>query len=538
MKNAHRIVPVEKRVIASLCKSFGSERDVSDDKSIFSFAFDYTLHKDLSAFRKDYSVYSLLRKWQGLKVDTDREANAFQSWKEAEERCFHTNRKLVHETTTGCYSVAPRIISDAQRKIARILGPVQMDSISSLCRFGNGATFDKRRGTSHAEKYVSPTVTINAVPYACITLSGDTYVGQLVGGFRDLKIVRANRMVMVPKTSKTDRPISAEPTLNSFIQQGIGRYIRSRLMKFGVDLDDQTINKDLARRAYFDGLATIDLTSASDTLCIGLVKLLLPEPWFELLDATRSHFTQYKGKTYLNSKFSSMGNAFTFELESLIFYALTSASCDANVTSVYGDDIIIKDSDYPSVVKTLEWAGFVINKDKSYRTGSDFFESCGGQYFRGEDVTPPFQKDVCRYPHEFIALHNRLVRAGIRLNLRDEFNEAARVVRDCYVSAFGKKRVPDLGPVVEYDEYFIQEDFVWPSDLSDRVKLVSVITRPNVKLKHEDAVHIAYVGRKLRTPDFLNPDPHGQCSESSSHVLRVIKPKNHWRSACALSPNH
>lgn len=527
MSRKQRSASVETRVIESLQRSLRPTVKFDNFLDYVKFDIDPNRYSTEDAFKRDFAYLSLLRKWKGHKLGINREWVAFSTWREAEKRCFLTNRRLEVEASTGCYSVAPSIISDAQRKIARILGRLDKDRISVLCRFGNGATSDLRRGTTHAEKSCNPTVTFDAIPWACRVLAHDELLGSLVGPFRSLKVVESNRMVMVSKSAKVDRPIAAEPTLNSFIQQGFGRYIRERLMRAGVDLNDQTINQDYAKVAQAESLATIDLSSASDTLCTNLVKLLLPREWFEALDSVRCKTTEFKGRVFRLSKFSSMGNAFTFEVESLIFHALISAAC-TGVTSVYGDDLIVKQSEYDSALAVLDWAGFIPNASKSYGSGR-FYESCGSHYFDGVDVTPCFQKDVCRTAHDLVRFANRLVRAGIRLCLREEFNAAAQIVRDEARRVF-RKRCPGVGPLVEYDEYFIKEAYVWGSDTEDRFRVMSAITSPKLVSRQEEMKHIAYYARKLRCFGFLNPASDGQVSETLKPKLR-LKLKYHWRSA-------
>lgn len=530
MKGSQRTVCVELSAMKALRTALSPSIGFDDGFSYASFDIDPGTYSSREAFVRDYAYINFLRKWKGFSDDRIRpDEVAFSSWLKAEKLCFQTNRRLETEASTGVYSVAPRIISDAQRKIASVLGRLDYDHIAELCRFGPGATLDLKRGSSHAKKSLRPSITFEAIPAACRVLARDEYLGSLVGPFSTLKVVEVNRMVMVPKTVKTHRPIAAEPTLNSFIQQGIGRYIRRRLKHVGVDLDDQTINQDLAKRALIDGFSTIDLSSASDTLCINLVKLLLPREWFELLDSVRSRKTRYQGRTYLLSKFSSMGNAYTFELESLIFWALISSSCSSDVSSVYGDDLVVKNVDYMQTLATLTWAGFIVNDSKSFTAGSRFYESCGKHYFDSEEVTPCYQKDVCHRPHDYVRLHNRLVRAGRRLNLRLEFEAAARVVLDECRSRFGK-RCPGVGPEVEYDEYFIKLDYTWADPNQDRVQVVSAITLSSTIRRGSKGFHIAYYGRKLRSPSFLNPDPLGQVSESLGPKLLITK-KYHWRSS-------
>jgi hypothetical protein len=534
MGKVQRLAGVEIRVIESLQRSLKPSVSFALGVDYVNASIKPATYSSADQFKRDFAYISLLRKWKGWDVGINREWAAFATWREAEKRCFRTNRRLELEASTGCYSVASDFISKVQRKIARILGPLDIDRISELCRFGGGATYDKPRGTTHAEKSCKPTVTFDALPWICRVLAHDDLLGTLVGRFVDLHIVEANRMVMVPKSAKTDRPIAAEPTLNSFIQQGAGRFIRSRLMRAGVNLNDQTINQVLARLAFDQRLATIDLSSASDTLCTNLVKLLLPREWFEFLDAIRCKFTEFKGKRFVLSKFSSMGNAFTFELESLIFHALISEAC-SGVTSVYGDDLIIPSDDYAFVLAILDWAGFIPNEDKSYGADSNFYESCGVHYFDRVDVTPCFQKDVCRTAHDMVRFANRLVRAGIRLGLREEFNAASQIVRDEARRVFGKQ-CPGVGPLVEYDEYFIKEDYVWAKPFDDRVRIMSAVTSTPILVYDEGLVaDRAYYARKLRCSGFLNPDRKGRASDSLKPKLKC-KLKYHWRSASSGLP--
>lgn len=490
--------------------------------------FDPGFYADSEALSKDYVLYSLLRKWKGhIKSGKIPRDAAFKTWLACEHQNAKTNNRLKSEMADCNYGLPLSIILDAKRKVSQVLGHVNWDLLSALCRFGNGATSTLKRGATHADKSLRPSITADAIPYACIVLTDDAWLQDKIGGLRDLNVVRSNRMEMVPKTSKTHRPIACEPTLNSFIQQGLGRYIRMRLKKFGVDLDDQTINQDLARRAYSDGLSTIDLSSASDTLSRALVELLLPPSWYEIFDSLRSKFTAFEGKTYYLEKFSSMGNAFTFELESLIFWALCSASSESDWCAVYGDDIVCKRSDAEKVIATLNWAGFNVNSDKSFIDGN-FFESCGKHFFRGIEVTPCFQKDVSKRPVDYIRFHNRLMRASLRLGL-PEVELVCAHVRDFYRRTFA--RSPELGPLVEYDEFFINPSFDWGE--RDRVRLWSWVTISRVKRNLPSWREEVYLGLKLRTGSNFASDPlTGHVAEPLCDSLR-LKRRFHWRSSDA-----
>lgn len=197
--------------------------------------------------------------------------------------------------------------------------------------------------------------------------------------------------------------------MNIWLQLQVGRHIRGRLRKYGVDLDDQTVNQRRARFGSRTGLlSTIDLRSASDAIATELVNKLLPTPWVCLLHELRSVNTLWPdGQWRKNEKFSSMGNGFTFELESLLFYAICSAMSE-NV-SVYGDDIVVPTENYSRVTEMLEFCGFEVNTSKSYSTGL-FRESCGGDYFGGFSCTPVFLRSLPRTVEDVVLLHNQVFR--------------------------------------------------------------------------------------------------------------------------------
>jgi len=96
------------------------------------------------------------------------------------------------------------------------------------------------------------------------------------------------------------------------------------------------------------------------------------------------------------NKFSSMGNGFTFELESLIFYAAAKAVHEyldlRDPISVFGDDVILSSSGYHLFSEYTEFLGFRVNRSKSFYSGG-FRESCGSHYYSGVDCKPIFLKE-------------------------------------------------------------------------------------------------------------------------------------------------
>jgi hypothetical protein len=240
--------------------------------------------------------------------------------------------------------------------------------------------------------------------------------------FTSLREVEGSVLFTVPKKTDIDRCACKEPDVNMFLQKGVGRHIRRRLLRFNINLNDQSINRDLARLGSADSsLATVDLSSASDLISHGVVKLLLPSMWYEYLNDIRSHVVEIEGETHRMEMFSSMGNGFTFELESLIFFALMRSVAYfegvPGVVSIYGDDIVFPSGMYDLSCFVLEKFGFLVNKDKSFAEGP-FRESCGGHYYNGRDVTPFYLKREATRLTDVIRVANQLRRWAFADNSR------------------------------------------------------------------------------------------------------------------------
>jgi hypothetical protein len=92
-----------------------------------------------------------------------------------------------------------------------------------------------------------------------------------------------------------------------YLQKGVGNHIRRRLRRVGVNLNDQSVNRSLARMGAATGeVATLDLSSASDTVTIEAVRLLLPDDWFLYLNDIRSQEVLVEGTYVRTEMFSSM----------------------------------------------------------------------------------------------------------------------------------------------------------------------------------------------------------------------------------------
>lgn len=527
---------IEIAVMRILCKRFKSNFSLLVRESLSGFGSSYldleidpNDYKDAALFSRDYLLYSFLRKWIGWGSLRDTKQAAISSWTTAERTNLLTNLRFSDDDSHDFRALL--LISKIKRKIESIIGlEPDLDVIMRLCKWGPGATYDiKRNSLTDAPTKMSGelSVTPDAVKYF------DMVDDPVWKAYRrgSLCITRGNRCVTVPKNAKTDRMIAAEPTVNSFLQQGAGRYIRSRLLAFGVDLNDQSVNQDLAFRALVEDYSTIDLSMASDSLSSSVVSLLLPIGWYTFLDDIRSRFSYLDNKWYRLEKFSSMGNAFTFELETLIFFAICKVICgEGQLVSVYGDDIIIPGAHYDDVVAALRYFGFAINNDKSYTTGSCFFESCGRHYHSLEDVTPVYQKAFVETNlSELIRLHNRLYRWGCRNGMHLVKDALAAVIAFTSKSHPKLRRLPRT-PNIEADMGFISDISSFKRDRHGDFRCDVLIASQRFWYyidTHDIGCGLAY---KLRHSRTLNPEPDGSCCVILETSFR-LRTKKVWASS-------
>lgn len=220
------------------------------------------------------------------------------------------------------------------------------------------------------------------------------------------------KLICVPKDSTSLRTITAEPVLKQFYQQGLGAYLRDSICKCNVlsnsiALTDQSKNQVLAMEGSLNGkYATLDLSSASDLLSVGLVSIVFGARPVFLEHALRSRSPQVDTGNGIHdmAKFAGMGNALTFPVQSVAFALIAisailvqdgkepsyaNARRASRNVRVYGDDIIV-DADYAhQVCDWLTSFGLKINRKKSFLVGN-FKESCGVDAFKGIDVTPVY----------------------------------------------------------------------------------------------------------------------------------------------------
>jgi len=372
------------------------------------------------------SVTSFLKKYPFGKVaGLDPEQAASDSTIRAEKLCRITNRRLrffehrglrLERKCPGMFD----ILNLARSYICNWLGALDLNEVYRHCGHGPGGVIGvSGDATTAYYKFAASEYTVTPgarslakaailadEPWRASIVNPERLLGDPIPSVKDslkavhtrLRTVEYNKVTFVPKTAKTHRSIAIEPLMNIYLQLGFGRVIQRKLSSAGCDLSSQTRNQKFARRGSrdwlcADSLATIDLSMASDTLSYELVRLLLPADWFDMLCLLRSPYGELQDGTLVHwAKFSSMGNGFTFPLESMIFYALSLAVAKrCGITkdriAVYGDDIIVPRGMALWLKEVLHYCGFTFNTEKSFISGP-FRESCGTDWFEGSDVRP------------------------------------------------------------------------------------------------------------------------------------------------------
>jgi hypothetical protein len=348
-------------------------------------------------------------------VSFDPKGEATKTFFACEHKCKRVNQRF--SAYRKVRSPHEMLLEKARSWIAYVLGEFNLSDVQSDAAFGAGASLGIHgNATNSARKLLSKswTVSAGAHDYARAALKKDLLIWEYINkapnqsffsfdldlfnsGFSSrAKIIDYNNITFVPKTAKVHRTIAVEPLLNGYLQKGVDSFMRKRLKRVGIDLRDQGINQRLSREGSLNwrdpnALCTIDLSSASDSISIELCRYLLPADWFYYLDSIRSHRFRLDGKIYTYQKFTSMGNGFCFPLETLIFASLCSAVCSSQgreqLFSVYGDDIIVQKAVFEPLVHLLHTCGFKVNPKKTFSEGP-FRESCGSDWFEGEDVRP------------------------------------------------------------------------------------------------------------------------------------------------------
>jgi len=169
----------------------------------------------------------------------------------------------------------------------------------------------------------------------------------------------------------------------------------------------QEYHRDHARDASLSGaLFTWDGRNASDNWVTPVVEWLIgtSSGWLWWMNQFREPVVDIDGRYLQLETYATMGNAYCFPLETLLFWAIACSSHQESTVdktsevptwylygdvSVYGDDVMGPSESYETYRIVIEALGHETNHLKSHFAEDDpFRESCGFDAFLGENIRP------------------------------------------------------------------------------------------------------------------------------------------------------
>lgn len=211
-------------------------------------------------------------------------------------------------------------------------------------------------------------------------------------------------VVAVNKSFKSSRLIGMEHAHNQTRAFAVSEAMHRSTSLNGYlkycDFTNQSHSRLLCRIGSTDGsYATIDLSSASDSIREDLFRSVFPQNVIQDCDAARSAYLRIGKQKRTRQMFATSGSGMTYEVESLLFcaicleaYSYLSAFGERDLLPPFniGDDIIVDDRAAETTMNLLSLLGFSVNKDKSFwgRQALGYYrESCGAEYLNGIDLS-------------------------------------------------------------------------------------------------------------------------------------------------------
>jgi hypothetical protein len=385
----------------------------------------YCLNDDLTLYGFNSQVQNFMKKYVPSDQNKEElEAKTIEKFLMVNEHIGKVNGRLKHvfQNINQTYvrsnlSKHEKIHVRARAIMRAVLGPsVDEERWFRECKNSQGSTVGVSfLDTSPERKLLFPlTVTKEAKPYHRSYMGWDEELSSAVMNYNSYfpigdvyETVEGSRATTVDKNAEIRRMIAPEPTCNMFLQLGLMQYMYDEMKVFGLDVESlPTLHRQLALESSITlRNATIDWSSASDCNAIELCRWLFPPAWFKIIMALRSPVTVLPdGRTVPLNMVSTMGNAGTFPIETLVFWVYAHATKitvdkpnyvglfptqeEFGSVSVFGDDCIVPSYMASEFIEIMTEVGFIINDDKSFYGSLQFRESCGGDYLQGYDVRP------------------------------------------------------------------------------------------------------------------------------------------------------
>lgn len=390
---------------------------------------------------RDFAKYALLRslfKKSEVEASSEAEADTLREFLIANEACWNFSSETLSQFDGD--PIIGYALSGAKVILERAFFPdgdaiLSMGSIESAARFGPGRSVglgskpsllyfkvgdsQQTAGSDFVRSWYEVSTSYNAVCEAA-EMARKARHGRA-------RVVEHGNLSFVPKSYSRKRIVVTEPSLNTYFQLGVGA-VMERVLSYTFNIDFATQpskNAELARLGSMTGeYATMDLKQCSDYISLGLVEFLFPPSvvrWLKKLRTSRVRRTipPIKGgeptfEFYELGMCGTMGNGFTFPLQTLLLSSLVSSTLDVlgieGEWGVFGDDIVVPSVAFNAVRNVLQTCGLKVNEEKSFASGS-FRESCGSDWFRGTNVRGVYLKDYTS-PQDIASAFNRLALWG------------------------------------------------------------------------------------------------------------------------------
>ena len=417
-------------VLRAICRKVGSPvaeqvldlAERGEWLQIQHLAVDPTSYNDSESYWADALCVDLVRK-ADLSMGVDTKAAAIDTFLETERACYSMNKKirtLIKSDGENLSTSDDELLTFLLRwkeKIRSVLGKVP-EVLAP--KFSGGATTSTNRLWSTTLDKLSTTPEWYSHSVFDTAIWFYTCGWGAIAARRGLppRVAPGNEYFVVPKNGLTGRSCCKEAVINLALQLSLGNVLRGRARKcLGIDLNhgqDLHVFKACVA-SVLQHLATLDMSSASDRWARELIRFLIDGEWLNVLNANRATHTLFGEKRLYLEKFSSMGNGFTFELETILFatLALVVQEIEAIPGEIlcYGDDLIVPTGLAPRVLYWLDRVGHKPNLKKTHVSGP-FRESCGGDFFKGIRVNTVKLEKVPSEPQHWISLANNLRRVA------------------------------------------------------------------------------------------------------------------------------
>lgn len=358
-------------------------------------------HVSIKRFKEVKQLEALLKKFR-FSTDAytddeleDRSANAFL------DEQFRLHKPMPLKLS------GVKVLQRARLIAGRILGEYPGDEVIENVRFGKKSSIGCPLSLAYIDVKLSMAKAFTgtretAKVFFDQVLPGDHILQRILSdhNFDQLKeqlsLTHLN-LVTVPKTWKAYRLITPLTLIGLFFSYGIGRVVSARLKDAGLDIGTLQFRHRKLVKQFSESRshATADLSAASDSITSELLNRILPRPWYVAVKKTFVRDLNICGDVYSTVSVLPMGNGATFPIETLVFYCIVKAIGELTETkgiySVYGDDLIYPSRLHRYVVGIFPQLHLKLNLDKTF-VRYPFRESCGSDFYRGQDVRPHFIK--------------------------------------------------------------------------------------------------------------------------------------------------